>query len=694
MITNSAGGAFRRIGDLVANGDLSSLALEAIVRGLEAELPGATCAAHLLDDSGSRFETLIAPGLPDILRAAIDSAETGLDLSTPGSDLQPVLARIASSAGFPTSWLEPIATPGGQLLGVFAAYFRCADPPGQDQADLVRRAAGWAAGVLRRPPVSTPPAPRATKPNLEATHSLTTFFDVSLDMLCIRDRNGRFVRANQAWETVLGYPVAELEGSLMLSLIHPDDAAASGELMQRIHIDGEILGFINRYRHRDGHYRYLEWRARHVGDNVFGVARDVTERLAIEAEMQRAIEDAQAANQAKSDFLANMSHEIRTPLNGVIGVIAALIQTDLNPAQREMVSLIQSSGVTLERLVSDILDLSKIESGRLEIEMRAFDLQVELDSLLEVNRSRAHEKGLSFHVDYGAQARGEFWGDDTRIKQILGNLLSNAVKFTNQGEVRVRIHVADPKSPDANSPDANSVVTFEVEDTGVGFDGSSSAVIFQRFIQADSTITRRFGGTGLGLPICKAFAEMMGGEITGESQPGQGSLFRVTLPLARYMPLEAYDAKTPGAPINGHAGAHEISLAPERALRILLAEDHPINQKVVQLILAPYGAQVVTVENGALAVEAFATDSFDLVLMDMQMPFMDGLAATRAIRLREQEDPTRRRTPILMLSANAMRQHRQDALAAGADLHVAKPVTAESLIAGIEAALAGATTEA
>jgi PAS domain S-box-containing protein len=515
--------------------------------------------------------------------------------------------------------------------------------------------------------VSAPPATQAER---DAAFNLTTFFEVSHDLLCIRDREGRFVRVNKAWEEVLGYAPEELQGRLLLSLVHPDDAAATDGHMQRIHVEGEVYGFVNRYRHRDGSYRHLEWRAREVGGQAFGIARDVTERLAIEAEMKAARLEAEAANQAKSDFLANMSHEIRTPLNGVIGVAAALGQTGLTVEQHEMVQLIESSGVMLERLVSDILDISKIEAGRMELETRVFDLQGDLAALAEVSRGRAHEKGLSFRLEYEQGARGAFRGDITRIKQVLGNLLSNAIKFTHQGEISLRIDVEDGP--------AGSRARFEVGDTGVGFDAGPTSPLFQRFSQADSTITRRFGGTGLGLSICRALAELMGGEIAARSEPGRGSLFTVTLPLERSETLDH----------GGPRAAPGLASGDLANLRILLAEDHPTNQKVVQLILAPFGIHVSTVENGALAVEAFRAGAFDLVLMDMQMPVMDGLAATRALRLHEAGSPERPRTPIVMLSANAMNQHRHDALDAGADLHLAKPITALSLIRGIETALA------
>ena len=412
-----------------------------------------------------------------------------------------------------------------------------------------------------------------------------------------------------------------------------------------------------------------------MGDLVFGVARDVTERLAIEAEMAAAKAAAEDANRAKSEFLANMSHEIRTPLNGVIGIAAALGRTELTCDQGEMVGLIESSGVTLERLVSDVLDFSKIEAGRLDIETRVFDLRAELDDLLELFRRRALDKGLRFPIERSAAAHGEFLGDSVRLKQVLANLLSNAVKFTERGEVGVSIDVAEAP------PGLPCMLTLEVRDTGVGFDAAFARDLFQRFSQADGTITRRFGGTGLGLSITRALVEMMGGEIHAESQPGRGSLFRAILPMPRRPAQDLVGAghAVPMAPavVDADTASHLAGL------RVLLADDHPVNRRVVELILAPFGVELIPVETGAEAVEAFSRDAFDIVLMDMQMPVMDGLAATRTIRRREAVAPVWSRTPIVMLSANSMQQHRDDALAAGADLHIAKPVTVDSLTAAL-----------
>ena len=505
---------------------------------------------------------------------------------------------------------------------------------------------------------------------------LATFFDVTLDMLVIRDLDGLILKVSRSWETNLGWRAEELEGTPLLRLVHPDDMPATIQSVVEVEArrpGDPVRGQINRYRHRDGSYRTLEWRAHRFGDRIYGVARDVTDRVASDNALIEAKAAAEAASRAKTDFLANMSHEIRTPLNGVIGIVDSLRRTDLSPEQREMVDLIQGAGVTLERLVSDILDVSKIEAGRLDFESRPFDLGEALAGIIDVAHSRAAEKGLAFEERQGAGARGVFMGDSTRIGQIVNNLLSNAVKFTATGKVTIDWDVAGDEA-------GEGVLTFVVSDTGVGFDAATGATLFQRFNQADTSITRRFGGTGLGLSICRSLAELMGGVVEARSCPGEGATFTLTLPLPRVVALDEYDGL--GGPAPEPTGPVAAYL-PERTLRVLLAEDHPTNQRVVQLILASAGAEVVTVENGALAVEAVQRSRFDVILMDMQMPVMDGLTATRAIRAAERGV----RTPVIMLSANAMAEHRYEALAAGADLHVAKPVTAASLLAGIAQAV-------
>jgi PAS domain S-box-containing protein len=515
------------------------------------------------------------------------------------------------------------------------------------------------------------------------TLDFETFFATSLDLLVIRDAELKIVKVNQAWEKVLGYSAEELEGQPMLSFIHPDDVAASHAQMQRVETEKDVKGIINRYRCRNGGYRYLEWRAHQEGDVVYGVARDVTERLASEAEMAEAKAAAETANKAKSEFLANMSHEIRTPLNGVIGLTSALAQTELSAEQREMVQLILTSGQTLERVVSDVLDFSKIEAGRLELDIQPFDLRPQLEGLADLFRARAEDKGLAFSVTCGAGVEGWFCGDVVRIKQVLGNLVSNAVKFTTQGEVRVAADVHDRPCPD------DPVLILKVRDTGIGFDDQAAHRLFQRFSQADGSITRRFGGSGLGLSICQALVEMMGGEVRATSEPGRGSEFEVTLPLPRHL------GPSPAMPAGAASGVAELEMgrAPDGGrLRILLAEDHVINQRLVEVILGPMEVSLTIAQTGEEALRAYMTEDFALVLMDMQMPVMDGLAATRAIRDFETGHPDRRRTPIIMLSANAMRQHVDEAIAAGADFHLAKPVSMAGLRGAVARALNASST--
>jgi two-component system, sensor histidine kinase len=508
----------------------------------------------------------------------------------------------------------------------------------------------------------------------DALADVNRFFEVSLDLLIIRNLEGVVLKASRSWQAKLGHTPEEMEGLPLLRFVHPDDMP--GTLDSVVEVEGRkagdpVLGFVNRYRHKDGHYVTLEWRAQRFGDRIYGVARDVTERVAAELQMAEAKAAAEAANRAKSDFLANMSHEIRTPLNGIIGIVDALSRTPLNAEQMEMVSLVQESGSTLERLVSDVLDVSKIEAGQLLLESRPFELAHVLRPGIEVMRHRAESKGLLFELDCDADSGARYLGDGTRIGQIVSNLLSNAIKFTEVGGVTLRIGVM--------KGEASAQITFEIVDTGIGFDADVAAGLFNRFSQADESISRRFGGTGLGLSICCSLVKMMDGEIAAVSQPGAGSVFTVSLKLPL---VEA--AAVPAAP--EVFTSTMLTHADGRPLRVLLVEDHPTNQRVAQIMLASMGAEVVTVDDGLTAIGVFSAESFDVVLMDMQMPRMDGLTATREIRLLEAQRELAR-TPIIMLSANVLAAHQQEAAAAGADLHVSKPFSALELMAGIREAV-------
>ena len=393
------------------------------------------------------------------------------------------------------------------------------------------------------------------------------------------------------------------------------------------------------------------------------VCNDITSLKRDAQALGEARDAAETANIAKSQFLANMSHEIRTPLNGVIGLSQALSKTELTEEQREMLDLMQASGRTLQTLLSDILDLARVESGKLELTEDAFELAGAVREAAQLYAENAREKHLGFHVDIDLEDGLWIRGDVVRLKQILTNLISNAVKFTSQGFVGLTVQ----RGPDRGEA---PTLRFTVEDTGIGFDAATRDRLFSRFEQADGAITRKFGGSGLGLSICRQLAEMMGGDLDCESEPGGGSAFILTVPMI------ACEAPARVEPAMGSAAGKDAS----RIVRVLVADDHPTNRRVIELILKQTPCEISIAENGAQAVEAFRTKDFDLVLMDMQMPVMDGLTATHEIRLHETAMGGSR-TPIVMLTANAMPEHVAAGRAAGADHHLAKPFNASELLA-------------
>lgn len=399
------------------------------------------------------------------------------------------------------------------------------------------------------------------------------------------------------------------------------------------------------------------------------------EALAAESQLlaetaTRRAEMEEQANAAKGAFLANMSHELRTPLNGIIGVASALKGQSLAPNQREMVELIEKSGSTLAALVSDILDLAKIDAGKLEVEPIEFDLRDELQPVLDLQKTTATTKSLTFEASFAESARGLFRGDPTRLKQVLTNLCNNAVKFTAIGGVSVNVDYCE----------TTQILKVAVKDTGIGFPAEKAAALFERFSQADLSTTRTHGGTGLGLSICHALCSLMGGSIQADSVPGAGACFSFSISLPRTVALSDY---VPSSSLSEELTWEELA---GEQLSILLAEDHPANQAVVRMLLEPLGVQLTIVEDGAAAIAALSQQHYDLVLMDMQMPVMDGLTATRAIRRAEARDG-QRYTPVIMLTANAMTHHRVAAEEAGADLHVSKPVTPAALYAAINVVL-------
>ena len=371
-----------------------------------------------------------------------------------------------------------------------------------------------------------------------------------------------------------------------------------------------------------------------------------------------AMREARRASDAKSTFLATVSHEIRTPLNGVLGMVQAMEHDPLPPVQRERLAVIRQSGTILRDLLNDVLDLSKIEAGMLVLDEADFDLDALVLGAKDAYTAVADAKGVELEVDVAPGAGGARRGDPTRVRQVINNLVSNALKFTEAGRVRLAL---------AATRDG---VRITVSDTGIGIAPGQIDRLFDKFIQADSSTTRRFGGTGLGLAICRELCDAMGGSIRAESQPGLGSTFTVDLPLAPAATLT--EAPAPATA----AGADRARL--ETELRVLGADDNPTNRLVLKTLLAQMGIEPTLVANGAEAVAAFAEGAWDLVLMDVQMPVMDGVEAARRIRAIEAETGAAR-TPIIALTANAMAHQARLYLEVGMDGHLAKPIEIERL---------------
>ncbi|MEM8667066.1 MAG: response regulator [Planctomycetota bacterium] len=656
------------------------------------------------------------------------------------------------------------------------------------------------------------------------------FFDLSVDMLCVANLEGYFVRVNPMFSVKLGYENEELLQHPAMEFVHPDDWAATEEAARELREGHDLIDFETRYRCRNGQYLWLSWSARAPGEGelIYAVARDVTirkhEALALEdarrtAERARAV--AEEANRAKSDFLANMSHEIRTPMNAVIGLTELVLETELKPTQRDYLSTVLESGEALMTIINEILDFSKIEAGKIGLELAPFDLREVVGDMMRSLALRAHRKNLELAWHAGADVPQYVVGDAARLRQILVNLTGNAIKFTEQGEVILDIQCS---AKDAERAD----LSFHIRDTGIGIPKDKLQTIFQEFEQADPSTTRRFGGTGLGLSISSRLGELMGGQIEVKSELGKGTEFFFTLPFKIGQPpdpaitqkdvslldgltamivddnpsnrliLEDLTSNWGMQPISAESGSEALRLLgqgtlPEPkplvvltdihmpdmdgfmlaeeirkrwtksdaviialtsgghignlrqretlgisaellkpvkqselldsilravapltdrcdgeaslptseipsspnvmpAMRILLVEDGLVNQKLALGMLGMWGHDVTIAENGKTAIDQWESNSFDLILMDLQMPVMGGLAATKEIRRLEQERGGH--IPIIAMTAHAMKGDRELCLQAGMDGYVSKPVRKQELIDAVQAILNGSGEEA
>ncbi len=496
-----------------------------------------------------------------------------------------------------------------------------------------------------------------------------SLIESNIDALITTDPAGIITDVNKQTEALTGRTRDELIGAPFKDCFTDPERAEAG--IKRVLAEKSIADYELTARARDGKQTVVSYNATTFYDRnrtlqgVYAAARDVTERKRVEAELQQAKAAAESASRTKSDFLASMSHEIRTPMNALMGIADLLAKTSLTPEQDKYVQIFRRSGDNLLNLINDILDLSKVEASQLDLERTGFSLSDHLEKVIEMVAPRAKEKGLTLVCEIAPGVNNDLVGDPTRLRQVLLNLMGNAIKFTETGEVSLKVaHDGDRSVPTA--------LRFTVSDTGIGIADDKLARVFERFTQADSSTTRRFGGSGLGLTICKRLVELMGGRIWVESELDKGSVFAFAAPFETWAATDRPVAR----PV---AGGRE---APQPALRILMAEDSPDNCTIALAYLEDTPYLIDVAETGVIACEMFKAGEYDLVLMDRQMPVMDGLTATRGIRAWEKAN-SRAPTPIIALTASALKGDRETCLGAGCTAYLTKPIKQDVLLQAI-----------
>jgi PAS domain S-box-containing protein len=490
----------------------------------------------------------------------------------------------------------------------------------------------------------------------------------STDVAWRIDTSGRFTFMNNASERVLGWTPEQMRGKLFTSISDPASIDRDRTALAHLLSGDELWGYETVARNASGGRVHLKLSARPQRDEAGriagaqGIFHDISLEVSTREALRVARETAEQADAAKSAFLANMSHEIRTPMTGILGTADLVLDSELTPEQRRSIELIVASGETLLTIINDILDLSKIEAGQLELEEIPLDLHEVLRDTVSLMNSAARNKGIDLSLELRNDVPATVRGDPTRLKQVLNNLVSNAIKFTEKGGVIVS---AATVSRDGEV----AAVRLGVRDTGIGIPADAVARIFEPFRQADASTTRTYGGTGLGLSISRRLVQMMGGTLEVTSEPGEGSEFFFTVAFSVAQHTGEMRAARPAPPNR------------PKVLRVLIAEDNPVNQEVAGTMLRRRGHQVDIVGNGREAVEAVARQRYDVVLMDLQMPILDGLGATAEIRANEKG----KRVPIIALTANAAGGEREKVIKAGMDDYVAKPFRAADLIEAVEA---------
>ncbi|MCP4108892.1 MAG: response regulator [Desulfobacteraceae bacterium] len=486
----------------------------------------------------------------------------------------------------------------------------------------------------------------------------------SAPMLLIDPVSGDIIDANMASSAFYGYSLNDLK---TMNIRDIGQTEALGQASDDADFEGTNFS-ITTHTLKNGQERVVELHSTSLNISnkllVFSIINDITERRRIEEELRRAKETAESAAKAKSDFLAVMSHEIRTPMNSVIGMARLLQDTKLTSVQREFTKALQESGEILLTLINDILDFSKIESGKMELDEQPLDLRVCIEKSYNLLVSKASEKHTEIECLIEPDVPYYINGDVTRIHQVLFNLIGNAIKFTDHGKITITVSVQK-----ISGHGENCQLQFAVKDTGIGISPDKTEHLFQSFSQADVSTTRKYGGTGLGLAICLRLTDLMGGNIWVESKVGRGSTFfftiNTTVSEAVRLPDTETDTRFKSDSLTGHP------------LRILIAEDNEMNQMLIIHTLKKLGYQSTVANNGVEALEALKQEIFDLVLMDIQMPEMDGVEAARQIR---RHWPAHKQPRIVALTADAVSEHKEEYLNSGMDDYITKPLVLEELI--------------